>query len=110
MQIELYIDGEKKIFTTPYVPMLAKRKYLELQAKIEQREHTPSAQELIEENDEMFSILSDIVFGGQFTLEDLYKGADEDYVFNKLAEAIYGIKHGDKKKKEDEEGNEQKGE
>lgn len=110
MQIELNIDGQKKIFTTPYVPMLAKRKYLEIQAKIEKREHTPSAQEILEENDALFSILSDIVFGGQFSLEDLYKGADEEYVYEKLAEAIYGVKPRQKKEKEDDEGNEQKGE
>lgn len=100
MQIELFIDGEKKTFTTPYVPMLAKRKFLELTAKAEQRKHDPTTQELIEEEDEMYSILSDIVFRGQFTLEQLYAGTSQQYAYEKLFEAIYGVKP-----KEDSKGN-----
>lgn len=92
MQIELYIDGEKKTFTTPFTPMLAKRKYFELQAKAEKREEQPTFEEQLQEEDEMNSILSDIVFKGQFTLEQLYEGASQEYVFQKLTEAIYGIK------------------
>lgn len=92
MQIELYIDGEKKIFTAPFVPMLAKRKFLEIQAKAEQREDKPTSQELIAEDDAIFSILSDVVFKGQFTLEQLYEGASKEYLDEKLLEAIFGVK------------------
>lgn len=92
MQIELYIDGKKKTFTTPFVPMLAKRKFLEIQAKAEQREDKPTSQELIAEDDAIFSILSDVVFKGQFTLEQLYEGASKEYLDEKLLEAIFGVK------------------
>ena len=37
MQIELYIDDEKKTFTTHVVPMLARRKYLEIEAAAEEK-------------------------------------------------------------------------
>jgi hypothetical protein len=92
MQIELHIDGKKKVFTAPFVPMLAKRKFLEIQAKAEQREGKPTSKELLEEDDAIFSILSDVIFKGQFTLEQLYEGASKEYLDEKLLEAIYGIK------------------
>lgn len=107
VQIELYINGEKKIFTTPFVPMMAKRKYLELQAKAEQRKEPLTLEEQIKEDDEYLSILSDIVFKGQFTVEDLYNGASKEYVDEKLIEAVFDIKPGDRKKKEKKMGNEQ---
>lgn len=101
MQIELLLNGEKKIFTTPIVPMLARRKYYEVMAKGEKRDGIPTFEEQLHEDDELFSILSDIVFKGQFTLDDLYNGAETKYVQDKLTEAIFGVK-----KKEDVEGNE----
>jgi len=88
MQIELFIDGEKKIFTAPFVPMLAKRKYLELMAKEEPQTH----KEMIAEDDANISILVDVIFGNQFTVEQVYQGASEDYVREKLREAVFGIK------------------
>lgn len=103
MQIELYIDGEKKLFSSPFVPMLAKRKYLELMARAEQREEDPTFQQQLEEDDEMVSILADIVFDKQFTVEQLYKGASGEYVYRKLREAIFGIPDNQEK---NEEGNE----
>ncbi|WP_099157270.1 phage tail assembly chaperone G [Virgibacillus ndiopensis] len=106
MNIELYIEGEKKTFTVPFVPMLAKRKYLEIQADIEKREETPTAQEILEEDDAMYSILPDIIFEGKFTLDQLYKGVSSEYAKEKLAEAVYGIKpKKSKEKKEEDEGN-----
>lgn len=105
MQIELYIDGEKKIFTAPYVPMLAKRKYLEIEAKAEEKGGQLSARERLEEDDELASILVDIVFKNQFTLEQLYAGASYEYIQAKLLEAVFGIKPSEKKK-EGEQGNE----
>lgn len=100
MQIELYIEGKKKTFTVPFVPMLAKRKYYEIQARIEEKNENPTTKEILEEDNEFYSILSDIVFKGQFTLEQLYEGADEKYLQKKMSEAIFGIKP-----KEDVEGN-----
>jgi len=105
MQIELYIDGKKKLFTVPFVPMLAKRKFLEIEARAEKREEPVSKQEQLEEDDEVLSILSDVVFKGQFTIEQLYEGASKEYVDEKLMEAVFGIKP--KKKNEDDEGNDQ---
>lgn len=105
MQIELYIDGEKKIFTTPFVPMMARRKYFEFEAGREKRaesEEALSAQELIEEEDQVHSILVDIIFNGQFTNEELLWGADRLYIDEKLSEAVFGVKT-----KKKEEGNEQ---
>jgi hypothetical protein len=104
MKIELYFDGEKKLFTTPFVPMLAKRKFLEIEARAEQREEQPTKQQQLDEDDEILSILSDVIFQKQFTLEQLYAGASKEYVDEKLIEAIYGVKP---KKKEGEEGNDQ---
>lgn len=108
MQIELYIDGENKIFTAPFVPMLAKRKFLAFEAKQEKRiedEVPVTALHKLEEVDEMCMILADIVFNNKFTPAQLITGASEDYLYEKTAEAVFGIKP--KKKKEDEEGNEQ---
>lgn len=110
MQIELYIDGEKKVFTTPYTPMLAKRKYLELEARSEKKRseakengkvYVPSAQEQLEEDDELVGLLADVIFGGQFTVNQAYEGAENDYIYKKLHEAIFGIKE------EGEQGNNQ---
>lgn len=96
MQIELFIDGEKKIFTAPFVPMLAKRKYLELRAKDESETYS----ELLADDDAHVSILVDVVFKNQFTIEQVYEGASEEYVLAKLREAVYGTR-----KETNEEGN-----
>ncbi|QGH35132.1 hypothetical protein GI584_14240 [Gracilibacillus salitolerans] len=91
MKIDLVIDGKTKTFTTPFVPMLARRKYFELMSKIEDsEEETPTHQQLLDEEDELNSILSDIVFSKQFTLEQLYAGASKQYADEKLNEAISG--------------------
>lgn len=107
MQIELYIDGEKKIFTTPVVPMLAKRKYLEVMAKSEEKakdeNYIPTYQDQFEEEDEMVGILANVVFSGQFTVEQVYNGANDTYVYEKLREACFG----QKKRIEGNEGNNQ---
>jgi hypothetical protein len=103
MKIDLVIDGEKKTFTAPFVPQLARRKYYELMAKIEDQDpnEQPTPQQILDEEDELNSILSDVVFNRQFTLEQLYAGASKQYADEKLREAIFG-----KKPKEDEQGNE----
>ncbi|MBB6451983.1 hypothetical protein HNQ94_000404 [Salirhabdus euzebyi] len=103
MIIELLIDGQKKTFTAPIVPMLAKRKYYEIMAKAENREGQITYEEQMREDDEMYSILVDVVFKNQFTFEQLFEGATQQYAEEKLREAIFGIKP---KQKEDEEGNE----
>ncbi|HSH26091.1 MAG TPA: hypothetical protein VLA13_11245 [Massilibacterium sp.] len=103
MQIELYIEGEKKLFSVPYVPMLARRKYYELMAEAEQNKEEPTHKQILKEEDDLHSILSDIVFRNQFTLEQLYLGASKEHVDEKLQEAIFGIKS----KKEEDEGNDE---
>lgn len=97
MQIELFIDDEKKIFTAPFVPMLAKRKYLELMSK----DGTSTYAEMIADDDAHVSILVDVVFRNQFTVEQVYEGASEKYVLAKLREAVFGIQ----KEPESNEGN-----
>lgn len=105
MKIELYIDGEKKLFTTPLVPLLAKRRYLEIEAELEEKVkeegYVHSPQDQLDEEDEMVGILANVVFGGQFTVEQVYNGASDKYVYEKLREAVFG------KPKEKDEGNEQ---
>ena len=100
MQIELYIDGEKKVFTAPFVPMLAKRKYLEIEAKNEEKmskakekgeEYIPTPKEQLDEENELLGILCDIVFKKQFTIDQLVNGASDKYVYSKLREAVFGI-------------------
>jgi hypothetical protein len=95
MQIELTIDGEKKTFTAPFVPMAAKRRYVEIMAKGEENKNI-SFKEQLEEDNAILSILTDIVFKDQFTLDDLYNGASQEYVDQKLLEIVYGVKPGDK--------------
>ncbi|MDY7044035.1 hypothetical protein RVS70_07425 [Virgibacillus sp. M23] len=104
MQIELYIDGQKKIFTAPFVPMLARRKYFEIQAKAEEREENPTTKELLAEDDDIMSILTNVVFKDQFTIDQLLNGASKKYVDEKLAEAVFGVKP--KTNREGNEGNE----
>ncbi|WP_026908955.1 phage tail assembly chaperone G [Paucisalibacillus globulus] len=109
MKIELYIDGEKKIFTTPIVPMLAKRKYFEVMAKADERtkddeNYVPTFEEQLEEEAELVGILANIIFPGQFTVEQVFAGASDEYVYDKLREAVFGKS---KKKNENDEGNNQ---
>lgn len=104
MKIELYINGEWKLFTVPFVPMLAKRKYFEILSKAEERTEPATNKELLEEEDSLNAILTDVVFKGQFTLQELYEGNTSDYIKDKFREAVFG-----EKPKEDVEGN-QKGE
>lgn len=114
MKIELYIYDEKKgekvkkLFTTPYVPNLVKRKYFEVMAKSEEKikeseTRTLSFQEQLDEEDELVGILADVAFNGQFTAEQVHEGAENDYIYEKLAEAVFGKK----KENEGEEGNKQ---
>jgi len=104
MKIELMIENKKQTFTVPFTPLLARRKYYELMAELEAKngEVEPTPKDILEEDDELYSILSDVVFQKQFTLENLYAGASKEYLDGKLREAIFGTKP----KKESEEGNE----
>lgn len=110
MKIELKIDGEYKIFTTDIVPNRAKRNYLKIQAETEKKiekdeNYFPSAQEQMDEEDEIFGILAYTVFNGQFTVDQLHDGAEEEYIYQKVREAVFGEpKESDN---EDEEGNDQ---
>src|SRR5690625_316565 len=101
MHIELIIDGNKKTFTAPFVPMMAKRKFLEVQVRAEERDKQPTSKELLEEDNEIMSILTDIIFQKQFTLEELFNGASQEYIDQKLHEGVFGIKP-----TKDDEGNE----
>lgn len=97
MNIELLIDGEKKIFNTPIVPMLAKRKYMAIMAETEKKAkedefYSQSYQDALDEEDELAGVLANVVFGGQFTVDQLYAGASDEYVYEKLHEAVFGKK------------------
>lgn len=100
MKIELYYvnpetpDG-KAIFTAPIVPMLARRKFIELEAAKEAKGDMKTEGYTPDEFDEMCTILTDIVFRNQFTLEQLIGGASEKYINDKLLEAVWGIKPSD---------------
>lgn len=95
MKIELKIDGEYKVFTTDIVPNRAKRNYLKIQANTEKKvkedeNYIPSTQEQMDEEDEIFGILANTVFGGQFTVDQLHDGAEDNYIYQKVREAIFG--------------------
>lgn len=95
MKIELKIDGEEKVFTTQYVPHLAKRKYLKIQATEEEKvkkdeNYFPSTQEQMDQEDEIVGILANVAFGGRFTVNQAYEGASEDYIYQKVREAVFG--------------------
>lgn len=107
MQIVIEIDGKDKTFYTSKVPVMAKRKYLEVMAKNEDKyeeneDYRPSAQEQLDEEIELAGILTDVVFKNQFTIEQLLYGVDDKYLYGKLREAVFG-----EKPKEQSEGNEQ---
>jgi len=106
MKIELIIDGKEKLFTTDMIPMLAKRKYMKLQAnaeeKIKNNEYTTQTQ--LDEEDELVGILANVIFKGQFTPDQVYEGASDDYVYSKVQEAIFG-KQEETEQEEVEEGN-----
>lgn len=107
MKIELKIDGKNQIFTTDIIPNRAKRNYLKLQADIESKvqkdeNYYPSAKEQMDEEDEIFGILANTVFGGQFTVDQLHDGAETEYIYDKVREAVFG-----KTEEESESGNNQ---
>lgn len=103
MQITINIEGKEKTFTTSQVPMLARRKFLEIRAKeegiLEEKSRIP-AEKQIELENEMINILVEIVFNNQFTADELLSGVSDEYFDKKLHEAIFGIVEND------EEGNE----
>lgn len=95
MKIELKINKENKIFYTDMVPNRAKRKYLEMGAKTEKKvekdeNYVPSMQEQMDEEDEIFGILANTVFDGQFTVDQLHDGAESEYIYAKVREAVFG--------------------
>ncbi len=96
MKIQLWIDGEQQTFVAPFVPALAKRKYYEWKAKAEKEDAAEegllTAQQIIDDDDEILSILPNVVFKEQFTLDQLYAGASMEYIQAKLKEAVFGIK------------------
>lgn len=104
MKIDLFIDGKKKTFTTPFVPMLVKRKYLEFQAKENVDLNNLTADQL----DDVCSLLTDVVFKDKFTLEQLYLGATEDYITGKVIEAVYGVNPNEINENNEDLGNEKK--
>ncbi|MGN7309918.1 phage tail assembly chaperone G [Alkalicoccobacillus gibsonii] len=104
MKMELRINGEQKIFTVPFAPMLARRKYYEWKAKSEGIEDLAmTAQQVLDDDDEVLSILPDVVFEKQFTLDEMYAGASEPYIQAKLKEAVFNIKPSE----EEDQGNDQ---
>ncbi|RDW17636.1 hypothetical protein CWR48_14070 [Oceanobacillus arenosus] len=106
MQIKIEINDEEQTFYTPKVPVSAKRKYLEVMAKSEEKakdneNYVSTYQDQLDEEFELAGVLADVVFKGQFTVEQLFDGVESDYLYEKLAEAVFG------KKKEGNEGNNQ---
>lgn len=102
MKIELYIEGKKKTFTAPIIPMAAKRKFLELQSN----EEVDMADLTVDQLDEMYGILPSLVFKNQFTLDEMYEGAEHSYLDEKMSEIISGKQK--KAARVEDEGNEKK--
>lgn len=93
MQIEILIEGEKKTFTTAIIPMLARRKFMEIRAKEEEliEEHGMiPPKEQIELDNELINVLVDVIFKNQFTVDELLNGVSDDYFNEKISEALFG--------------------
>src|SRR5690625_1037987 len=94
MQITINIEGKEKTFTTSQVPMLARRKFLEIRAKEEEIHEEKSripAEKQIELENEMINILAEIVFNKQFTADELLSGVSDEYFDKKLHDDILSI-------------------
>lgn len=107
MHIEIRIDGELKTFTAPIVPVLAKRMYLKIEAENEKKgeNYRPTAQQQLDEETEMASILADVVFEGKFTVDQLFNGVSDGYLYKKIREAVFGEAPANTETKVDDEGN-----
>lgn len=107
MQIDININDEKQTFVASIVPMLARRKFLEIRANeektLEEHDHIP-AEKQIEFENEMINILVEVVFNNQFTAEQLLSGVSDEYFDKKITEAVFGVKKEDEK--DVEQGNE----
>jgi len=93
MEITILIDGEEKTFKTGLVPMLARRKFMEIQAEEEEileQDGSIPAKKQIEFENRIASIITDVVFDSQFTVDQLLNGVTDEYFSEKLAEALFG--------------------
>lgn len=98
------IDGKEKLFTAEIVPMLAKRTYMKIQAEAEAlTEDEYTTQHKIDEEDALVGMLANVVFKGEFTPDQVFEGATDEYVYGKIREAVFGIV--EEPAQEDEEGN-----
>lgn len=93
--IELFIDGEEKTFTTPFVSGMVWRKYIEWKAKVANLQNLTA-----DELDELAGLVV-FAFGNQFSLEDFYNGVPHDQVMIKIDELFLPTDEGT-------EGNEKK--
>ncbi|WP_306009341.1 phage tail assembly chaperone G [Bacillus sp. MMSF_3328] len=89
MRIELMKDGEKKIFTAPFIPSRAFRKLLGLKKELTNFDNlTP------EELDEVMGIIVTGIFQDKFTLDDLYDGLPADQLIPTIYKIIESVSGG----------------
>ncbi|MCM3599010.1 hypothetical protein M4D55_25055 [Metabacillus idriensis] len=80
-KIELLINGEKKVFTVPFVSGWAWRKYIEAQVAAE------DLYNLTEDEFDNFAYVVVFAFNEQFTLEEFYKGIP----YTKIMSTVEGL-------------------
>lgn len=103
MKLELVIDGENKIFTTPFVSGRAYRKLLEYDKTIDYTDMDT------DDYDELIGFTCD-VFGKQFTIDNFWDGVPSHEVVSTLLDVFSFIRTGKTEKELEElseEGNEE---
>src|SRR5699024_8968617 len=99
----MQITINEKTYTVEKVPMMARRKFMEVRVAEEKEIEeygTIRPHKHIEFENEMLNILV-FSFEKQFTAEDLLKNITEEYFNEKLAEVVFGKSE----ENEDDEGN-----
>lgn len=99
MKLELMIDGEQKIFTTPFVSARSFRKLLEYDQTIDYEDME------VDDYDELIGFTCD-VFGNQFTVDNFWDGIPSHMVVSTLLDVFAYVRSGEVPKKESDEKNE----
>lgn len=100
MKLELQIDGENKIFTTPFVSGRHFRKVMEYDEQIDYSDVN------VEQTDELVGFVCD-VFDNQFTVDQFYDGIPSHKVISTVSDVFIYVRTGKTPEElESESGNE----
>src|SRR5690625_2855803 len=95
MKLELQINGEQKIFTTPFVSARSFRRLMEFDQKMDYNNLS------IDDVDELVGYVCN-VFGDQFTIDEFYDGVPSHELINTILKVFIYVRSG---KEPEEEGN-----